>query len=379
MPGDDLDFDATIVGAGVVGLACAAELAEAGASVLLVERHEGFGRETSGRNSEVVHAGFYYEPGSLKARACVAGRRAIEAAARAGAVPLRRTGKLLLALSEEDEPRLEALLERGRANGVEGLELVGRRRVAELEPGVSARAALWSPASAVTSAHALGRWLLGRAESAAAAVAWATEVTVLERSGEGWSVETRARDGTASRHESALVVNAAGLHADAVLERAGLDPDALGLRQHWSKGCWFSVAPSSRARVTRLVYPPPPRDGSGLGIHATVDLGGRLKLGPDAEPAPRERAALDVPESKAEAFFAACEPWLSGLRREDLAPDQAGLRARLAPAGQAGRDFVVRDDEGLISLLGVESPGLTAAPALAVEVRRLARERGLPA
>ena len=366
----------TIVGGGAVGLACAAELAEAGRRVLLVERHRGFGRETSSRNSEVVHAGFYYPPGTLKALSCVAGRRALEAAAAAGSIPLAPVGKLVVARDEGEEGRLAELLERGRANGVEDLELVGRRRVAELEPGVEAVAALWSPRSAITSAHALIEWWRLRAEAAGADLAPGVALTGLDREGSAWSVET---DG-GERHSSAWVVNAAGLVADEVLELAGLDPDALGLRLHWSKGCWFSIAASSPVSASRLVYPLPPRDGSGLGVHLTVDLGGRRKLGPDAEPmTDRARASLAVDGSRRQAFFEAAAPWLRGLREEDLEPDQAGLRARLSPPGGGFRDFVVREDEGLVSLVGIESPGLTAAPALAAEARRVAAEAGLPA
>lgn len=373
---DAVDFEVTIVGGGAVGLACAAELAEAGRRVLLVERHRGFGLEASSRNSEVVHAGFYYPPGSLKARACVEGRRAMERAAEQGALPLARTGKLVLALDADEEPRLAALLERGRANGVEGLELIGSRRLAELEPGVAARAALWSPASAVTSAHALSDWLRRRAEAAGADLAPGIAVSSLDRETGGCSIET---DG-AERHRSAWVLNAAGLHADSVLELAGLDPDALGLRLHWWKGCWFSVAAGAAVSASRLVYPLPPEDGSGLGVHLTVDLGGRRKLGPDAEPvARREEAGLDVDPARRRRFYEAARPWLRGLREEDLAPDQAGFRARLSAPGEPPRDFVLRNDEGLVSLVGIESPGLTAAPALAREARRIGLEAGLPA
>lgn len=357
-----MDTDVAVVGAGAVGLACAAVLARRGRDVVVVERHEGPARETTGRNSGVIHAGLYYEPGSRMARASVRGRELLYARCLREGIPHRRTGKLVVATSEDEVRVLEALLARGRENGAGALELLDGAEARRLEPRVRCVAALLSPESGVVDAHALSASYAAEARAHGASFAYRTEVTGLEPAEHGWSIATRGE-----RHsiEARAVVNAAGLACDRVAALAGLDLDALGWRLRYCKGDYFALR---GARVERLVYPVPSQ--AGLGVHLTIDLAGAVRAGPDAEyvDAPR----YDVDPAKAAAFAEALSRYLSGVAADDLAPDYAGVRPKLYGPGEPKRDFVLEErPRGLVHLIGVESPGLTASEALAEEVAAL--------
>lgn len=366
------EFDVAVLGAGAVGLAAAAALAGAGRSVAILEHASGIARGTTSRNSQVIHAGLYYPEGSWKARLCVTGReRLYERCARLG-IPHRQLGKLVVAVEPGEVPALERIHALGTANGAPGLELLDGDAVRQLEPAVRAVAALWSPATGIVDAHALALSWLGEAEAHGAALALRHEVVSLEHAGDRWRVGAREPDGGHAELECAAVVNAAGLGSDRIAELAGIDVDVCGWRQHPCKGDWFALAPGAPLRVQRLVYPVP--HGAGLGIHVTLDLGGRLRLGPDAEYVDAIR--YDVDPRKADAFATAAGRYLPGLRAEWLTPDQAGIRPKLAGPGEAFRDFVVEEGSahgkpGLVNLIGIESPGLTAAPAIAERVVEL--------
>ena len=360
------DVDVLVVGAGIVGLATAAALARSGRRVLVLERREAIARETTSRSSEVVHAGLYYPEGSLKARLCVEGRERLYARCAERGVPHRALGKLVVAADAAERPALEALARRAERNGAPGLRLLEGAEVARLEPDVRAAAALYSPRTGIVDAGALALSYLAEAETRGAVVALRTELEALEPTSGGWRASARSADGERARLGVPVVVNAAGLAADRVAALAGIDVDAAGYRQHPCKGDWFALAPGAPLRFEHLVYPLP--GGPGLGIHVTLDLAGRVRLGPDAEyvAAPR----YDVDPAKAAQFAAAAGRYLPGLRPEWLAPDSAGVRPKLAAPGEAFRDFVVAEETarglpGLVNLLGIESPGLTAAPAIA--------------
>lgn len=368
------DADVVVVGGGVVGLAAAAALARAGRDVLLFERRGGFGEEISSRNSGVIHSGLYYPTGSLKARLCVAGREALVARCERLRIPHRRTGKLVVATTPAEVEALERLRAQGSANGAPGLEILDAAALRAREPAVRGLAALWSPASGIVDPHALCGSFAAEAEAHGALLLRGRELVGIEARAAGLRVEVREPDGARTRIDCAAVVNAAGLAADAVAARAGLDPDALGYRIHPCKGDYFALAPGAPLRLSTLVYPLP--TGAGLGIHATLDLGGRIRLGPDAEYVARVDYAVDA--AKAGRFAEAAARYLPGLRAEWLAPDQAGVRPKLAGPGEAFRDFVVAEESaaglpGLVSCIGIESPGLTAAAAIAERVVALLR------
>lgn len=358
--------DVVVIGAGVVGLACAEALSRAGRSVLVVERHEGFGRETSSRNSQVIHAGMYYPTGTLKAELCVRGNRSLRAWCEKRQVPFRMIGKYIVAVDRAEVPALEAILQRGHANGVENLVR------APPPPNVSAEAALWSPDSGIVDTHALMASLHAEAQRHGCDFAWRHALVAVEP---GWTLELADATGNRSTLSTGAVVNAAGLRADEVASLAGFDVNALGYRQRFVKGHYFRIRAGRSGLVRHLIYPVPPADLAGLGIHLTLELDGALRLGPDAEPIERAAERYDVPESLAQPFFAAASRYLPWLTPDELTPDQAGIRAKLARPGEVA-DFLIREESAngrprWVNLIGIESPGLTASLEIAACVSAL--------
>jgi L-2-hydroxyglutarate oxidase LhgO len=366
------DVGTTVVGGGVVGLAVAARLAREGSSLVLLERHERHGLETSSRNSEVIHAGMYYPAGSLKARLCVEGSRRLYEACEAHDIPFRRIGKIIVATTVEEEPGLESLLALARRNGVE-LRMLGGAETVSLEPNVRAAAALYSPHTGIVSAHALMDHLSREARAAGATIQLRAELVAVERRTSDYRLTVRSPDGLES-FTSERVVNAAGLESDTVAALCGIDVAAAGYRLHWCKGSYFSVAAAKARLVSRLVYPVP--GYASLGVHAVLGLEGRLRFGPDLEYLAERRADYRVREERRAAFGEAVRRLVPAILDEDLEPDTSGIRAKLQGPGEPFRDFVVREESdrglpGLVNLVGIDSPGLTAALALADHVAGL--------
>ncbi len=361
------DADVVVIGAGVVGLAIAAACARSGRSVVILERHEGIARETTSRNSEVIHAGIYYPADSLKADLCVAGRLALYQRCAEHGVSHRKTGKLIVATSDEESSVLEQIQRTAAANGVV-LEHRDAAAVRALEPDVRSTGALLSPETGIVDAHAYSLSFLAEAESHGAMIVLQAETLELQQQGFGWRVVARSgeeRQSLAAR----VVVNAAGLEASAIAELAGIDVEACGYRLRYCKGDYFSLAPSAPISLDRLVYPAPVE--AGLGIHATLDLGGRIRFGPDTEYV--EEPVYEVDAAKAADFAEAVQRYLPGVSREQLSPDYAGIRPKLAGPGEGFADFVVAEESergkpGFVNCIGIESPGLTAATAIADRV-----------
>jgi L-2-hydroxyglutarate oxidase LhgO len=370
----DADVDVVVVGAGAVGLACAARLARAGRSVMIVERHGRVGEETSARNSGVIHAGLYYAPSSLKALTCVEGRARLYARCEREQLPHLRCGKLIVAVDEAERSQLEALYARGLQNGAGALRVLDAAELRRIEPRVRAVAALLSPETGIVDPHAVVTSYRREALAHGAELCLRTRVEAIDSVRSGLRVDTRTDHGERAELTAAFVINAAGLAADHIAALAGLDVDALGYRQHACKGDYFALAPALRGIVRHLIYPLPMQ--AGLGIHVTLDLHGGLRAGPDAEYV--AHASYDVDPAKAQAFGAAVRRYLPELRDADLSPDYAGLRPKLQAPGQPPRDFVIEDATphgvpGLVNLLGIESPGLTASEAIAERVVELVR------
>jgi L-2-hydroxyglutarate oxidase LhgO len=376
-----MDCEVLVIGAGVIGLACAERFASAGRSVIVIERHPTFGQETSSRSSEVIHAGLYYPTGSLKAELCVEGRRLLLEWCRAHGVRHALVGKLIVATTSEEETSLAALQARAMANGITSIVPITGAKAREMEPRVRAMTALWSPESGIFDSHGFMRSLVQSARDHGCQFAWNHRVIAVKPRREGWRLQVSSGAGDESL-DARVVINAAGLRADEVAELAGFDVDACGYRQLWVKGRYFRIR--RQGLVSRLVYPVPPANLPGLGIHVTVDLEGGARLGPDVEPLTGREERYGVPESAVPAFVAAASRYLEGLAATDLIPDQAGIRPRLSEAGAPSRDFVVAEESagghhGWVNLIGIESPGLTASLAIAAAVEILVRERGLPA
>ena len=368
------DFEVAIVGAGVVGLAVAAELAGAGRDVCVVERHAACGQETSSRNSEVIHSGIYYPPGTLKARLCVEGKRLLYDLCAVRGLPHRRTGKLIIAADEREVPGLEALAANGRRNGVDDLALLTRAELRRMEPRVRGVAALWSPSTGILSAHDLMRDLAGRAREKDAAFLFNAEVVGLEPAAGGWRVVVR-EGGALQNIHTHRVVNCAGLQSDAIAGLAGVDVGQAGYALRFNKGEYFRLRCRPETTVEHLVYPVPYGEGGWLGVHITLDLQGEIKLGPSAFDV--DELDYSVDPAHARDFHAAGRRYLPELQLKDLQPDTAGIRPKLGPRGDEGfRDFIIHEESdrglpGLVNLVGIESPGLTATLAIAVYVRSL--------
>ncbi len=358
-----------IVGGGVVGCAIAAELAPHVSDVFLLEALPRVGMVTSSRNSGVIHSGIYYAPGSLKARCCVEGNRLTYEFCAAHGAPHKRTGKFVVATTEVEEQQLPELLARGRENGVAGLELVTAATLHKHEPHVAGRAALRVPSTGLLVSEELVKAYAATAQRQGAHLATDARLEAVEPGRDF----VRVRAGQAGELETRVLVNAAGLDADAVAALFGFTRYKI----HPCRGEYWEVAPAKAHLVNALVYPTPDPTGISLGVHLTKTLWGTLLLGPNARHV-QDKNDYERDLELRESFCARAQKLLPQLRPEDLRPAFSGLRAKLTPPGKRGaEDFVVTRDPTyprVIHLIGIDSPGLTSAPALAKHVARLVSE-----
>lgn len=366
------DVAVTVIGGGVVGLAIAAELAPRHAPLFVLERHPRYGQETSARNSEVIHAGIYYQTGSLKAQLCVEGREMLYALCEKHGVPHRRITKVITATRKDEELELDRIFALAAANGV-SLERLTAAAVKALEPHVTTFGGLLSPTTGIISAHGLMDYFYHDVRNRGGEVQMHCTVVGLDKGRDGYQV-TIEESGQRSSFSSEWVINAAGLEADTIAALAGIDVDKAGYRIHYCKGSYFALPGSMSRIVNRLVYPVPTKHS--LGVHAVLDLGGRLKFGPDVEYLPDRTLAYDVDPAKRHTFAESVRRILPSVRDEDLTPDMSGIRPKTQAKGDPIRDFVIRHETdrglpGLINLIGIESPGLTASPAIARYVAQL--------
>ena len=353
--------EAVVIGAGVIGLSIARALAAQGREVLVLEREAGIGQGTSSRNSEVIHAGLYYARGSLRARLCVDGRRALYRYCAERGVPHRRCGKLVVATTSEEEPALQALLERAECNGVEDIELIGSARLRQLEPDLKGTQALRSGSTGIVDGHALMLSVQGDAENAGALVQ--CRAPVLGGALGTSAIRVRIGGDEVTEIDTNLLINAAGLGAwDVSKSLVGLDRSTIPPR-YLAKGCYFSFA--GRTPFRHLIYPVPP--AGGLGIHLTFDLGGQARFGPDVEWVHTIDYSVD-PE-RADAFGEAVRRYWPGLPENALAPAYAGIRPRTWGPDEKPGDFVIQGPgetghAAYVALYGIDSPGLTSSLAI---------------
>lgn len=363
------DVDVVVVGAGVVGLAIARRLALAGRDVLVLEAAGAIGTETSARNSEVIHAGIYYPHGSLMARLCVRGRRALYAYCAERGIPHGACGKLIVATDDSERERLGAIAAHAEGNGVEGLRFLTEAEARALEPALHCTAALLSPTTGIIDSHSYMLSLQGDAENSGASFAFHCPVRAGEVTSTGIALTIDDRDATGLRART--VINAAGLHAPAVAGAiSGMPLDKVP-QAYFAKGNYFGL--STRAPFTHLIYPVPVPGG--LGTHLTLDLAGRARFGPDVEWIDQVDYAVDP--TRAASFYGAIRRYWPDLPDGALQPDYSGIRPKIAPASQGTQDFRIEGPEthgvpNLVNLFGIESPGLTASLAIADHVAALA-------
>jgi L-2-hydroxyglutarate oxidase LhgO len=359
------EVEAVVVGAGVIGLAAARALALAGHEVIVLERADGIGSETSSRNSEVIHGGLYYPAGSLKAASCVAGRQRLYAYCREHGVPHAPLGKLIVATEEAEIPGVEKIDAAARANGVGNLEWLSAAQAQRLEPELHCVAALLSPSTGIIDSHALMLAYQGEAEAAGAFVALRSPVLSGRIVGDGFELAVGGADPTTIRCR--LLVNAAGLFAPALACAIdGIPRDSVP-PAYFCRGVYFTL--SGKAPFRHLIYPVPVPGG--LGVHITLDLAGQARFGPDVEWIDRVDYAVDP--RRGDGFYAAVRRYWPGLRDGALQPGYAGIRPKISGPDEPAADFVVQGPPehgipGLVNLYGIESPGLTASLPLADEV-----------
>ena len=360
-------FDVTIIGAGVIGLSIAAELSrcEPSLEILVLEKNDSFGMETSSRSSEVIHAGIYYPAGLLKSRFCREGNTRLYEYCRQRNIPHRRTGKIIVAAHPDEEPALAEIEAWAAANDVSSIVRLTSKEVGKLEPAVKACSALLSESTGIIDSRQLMRSFFIEAQSAGTTFAFRSTAVSINRESSGYSIEVHGGHRIASR----AVVNSAGLHADRVAAIAGFDIDLLGYRLKPCKGSYFTASPAPR--LDRLVYPVPAPTNESLGIHATIDLGGRVRFGPDVEYVREIEYSVDA--GKRDAFFEAVHKYLPGISRDSLHPDMSGVRPKLQGPGEPYRDFVIEEESragfpGFVNLVGIESPGLTSCIPIAGHV-----------
>jgi len=352
--------DCVVIGAGLLGLAVARALALAGREVVILEAEDAIGTHTSSRNSEVIHAGIYYPQGSLKARACVAGRERLYAYCAERGVPHRRCGKLIVAADAAQLDELEAIRRKAHANGVADVARISREEVRALEPDLACVAALHSPSTGIVDSHALMLAYLGDAENAGAMLALKSPLQAARVTPQGIELQVAGAEPLLARG----VVNSAGLRAPSLARRMEGYPAAAAPRELYAKGNYYTLA--RRAPFTHLVYPVP--EPGGLGVHVTLDLGGRARFGPDVEWV--DSIDYRVDPARAGRFYAAIRRYWPGLPDDALEPGYAGIRPKISGPGEPAADFVVQGPRehgvpGLVHLYGIESPGLTASLALA--------------
>ena len=357
--------ETAIIGAGVVGLAIARELSQRGHEVLILEKAQSFGSETSARNSEVIHAGIYYEPGSLKARLCVEGRALLYEFLLRHGVAHQRCGKLIVATAEDQHGRLRELSARARQNGVNDLVWLSPTEVQALEPQAQASAALLSPSTGIVDGHGFMLAMLGEAESHGALLATHTTLASVEIAGDGFVLDTRNSETSEPlKIRARKLINAAGLWAPQVASSISGLPAAAVPQASYAKGNYFTS--SQRAPFSRLIYPVP--EPGGLGIHLTLDLQGSARFGPDVQWC--DSVDYTVEASRADRFYGEIRRYWPTLPDGALQPAYCGIRPKLGAPGAPAQDFRIDGPErhgvlGLINLFGIESPGLTASLAIA--------------
>jgi len=365
---------AIVIGAGLVGLACARALAMQGIETIILERHADFGQETSSRNSEVIHAGLYYPDDTLKARLCVEGNRRLYEYAEVKGIPHQRCGKLIVATGQQQEERLHVLQAQAERNGICDTRLLTRQQAEALEPQLRCVAALHSPSTGIISSHDLMLALLGDAEANGALLSLNSEVISGEiHPGQGNRLLVES-GGERMLLAAEVIINAAGLSAVALAGRLQGCPPGLIPNAYFAKGNYYALA--GKAPFSRLVYPVP--EPGGLGVHLTLDLAGQARFGPDVEWI--ETLDYTVDPQRAEAFYAEVRNYWPALPDHSLTPAYCGIRPKISGPQEANADFLIQGPEchglpGYINLFGIESPGLSACLSIAGQV---CRQLGLP-
>jgi L-2-hydroxyglutarate oxidase LhgO len=359
-------IDAVVIGAGVVGLACARALTARGIETLIIERHERIGQEISSRNSEVIHAGLYYPPGSHKARLCVQGNKALYDYCTQRGIPHQRCGKLIVATVPAQIDKLALLLNQARDNGVSDIRMITGAEAFALEPHLSCTAALLSPSTGIIDSNALMLSLLADAEHNGATLVLRSGVSKGKVTSGGIILQINNGDETIAL-KAKIVINAAGLSAPGIASSITGLPTQHIPTAYYAKGNYFSL--SGRTPFSRLIYPIP--EPGGLGVHLTLDLGGQARFGPDVEWV--DDIDYSVSPERADGFYDEVRKYWRGLPDDALQPAYCGIRPKITSPNATNADFLIQGRgthgvPGLINLFGIESPGLTSCLSIAEHI-----------
>lgn len=358
-------IETVVIGAGVIGLAIAKELSEQGREVLVLERNAVFGEETSSRNSEVIHAGIYYKPGSLKAKLCVDGKKQLYHYCETNNIPHKRTEKLIVACSENDTQTLEAIKSNAEANGVDDLSFLTEKEAKSLEPHLECKSALLSPSTGIIDTHQYMLSLVGKIEAAGGQIAYNISIKRIEAQNDDFLIDCGDYSFTCGQ-----IINSAGLQAQAVANLIDGLPSQHIPNRYLAKGSYFTM--SAKSPFHRLIYPVP--DTASLGVHVTLDLQGQIRFGPDQEWI--EEINYDVDPKRAESFYAAIRKYFPALKDNSLIPAYSGIRPKIQGPNDGNMDFTIQDNSvhgipSLINLFGMESPGLTSSLAIGKYISKI--------
>jgi len=356
-----------IIGAGAIGLAIANELSMQNPDLVVVEKENSFGLHTSSRNSEVIHAGHYYPPGSLKAKLCVEGNQLLYKYLEEKSIPHKNTGKIIVANDDEEIKVLEQYKNWGEHNGCTGIRMLDKNEVKNLEPTVSFKKAIFIPTTGILDTHQYMKSLVASIEDNDAFIVYGMEVVSIRKENEHYTLGFANED----TFQCNYVINSAGLWSDQIAAMAGMDIVNLGLKQHWCKGEYYKTTKIKGIR--HLVYPIADPKGIFLGIHLTINLAGDVRFGPNAFYV--DNIDYKFQEEYFEEFYKAVNRYIE-IDKDNLIPDDTGIRPKLQGPNDGFKDFYIQEETknglpGFVNLIGMESPGLTASPAIAKYVKNL--------
>ena len=366
--------DIVIIGTGVIGLAIAERLSDIFNDVIVIEKHSSFGQETSGRSSEVIHASVYYSQNSLKGKLCLRGNELMYEICKKNKIPFSACGKLIVATDDNEANLLPDILETAKNNKAKKVRIVDQKELRKIERKVTANAAVYCPSSGIVDSHSLMRYFETKAGDNGALFAYNHEVVGLDFKKGEFEVSVRDTNGNSFKIQSKIVINSAGLNADKVAELAGIDINENKYKIHYHKGIYFRVSHKLEKFPKTLIYPVPPEKGS-VGIHTTPDLNGGMRIGPHFVWS--DSIDYSVDETFHRHIYDGVSKFLPFLEYEDIQPDMSGIMAAVqVPNEDIWKDFIINNEyekglPGLINLIGMESPGLTAAPAIAEYLEKI--------
>lgn len=360
-------INTVVIGAGAIGLAIAYELAKADPDLVVVEKEKSFGRHTSSRNSEVIHAGHYYNTGSLKARLCVEGNALLYDYLKENGIAHKNTGKIIVATNEAEKDVVTSYLRRGEANGCSGFRMITADEAQSLEPSAKCKAGLFIPSTGIFDTHEYMRSLAENIEEKGAFIVYGDEVTGIVYDKGSYILDFASGE----QFQCKNLINSAGLWADRIAAMAGMDIEALKIKQHWCKGQYYKT--TKLKGIEHLIYPVADPKGIFLGIHLTINLAGEVRFGPNAFYV--DEIDYRFENEYFDEFYKAINRYID-VPKEDLMPDDVGIRPKLQGPDDGFRDFYIQEESkngfpGLINLIGMESPGLTASLAIAKYVSKI--------